>query len=332
MKILGISAGSAKGNTELVMLSALQAAQAQLPDASIQFVRLEDIRIGRKLIAGQFEHPFAKEKSAAHNDHSPDDRPYILDLIMDADAILLGAPVLNRASAGLLKWFADNTLGPFQDISVATEMVKMGKGQMVDHRIFKPKVAALVSVGGALSADWTTFGLPTLNQLTFPMAMKVVDQIQVYGAGLPGCVVLNEAALTRAADLGRNLVTQALKPVEERAYVGALGYCPVCHLNTITLLGRNEIECSTCAAKGTLSMIDGEVSLNFEPEGLRDSIFKMEALVKHGLEIKEVAAKLMPQMPKVQEKAKELLDWGSKIMSTPPGLTSEPKVVLQMSG
>lgn len=136
MKILAISAGSVAGNTELTLLTALQAAQAAHPEATIQLIRLEEVRISDTLIAGQFEHPFAKERKRTVAGNGPDDRPFVLEAIIDADAILLGAPVLNRGSTGLLKFFADKTLGPFQDISGATEMVAQGRGNIVDQRIF----------------------------------------------------------------------------------------------------------------------------------------------------------------------------------------------------
>lgn len=323
MKILAISAGSVAGNTELTLLTALQAAQAAHPTAAIQLIRLDEIQINDTLIAGQFEHPFAKERKRTVADNRTDDRPFVLEAIMEADALLLGAPVLNRACTGLLKLFADRTLGPFQDISVATEMVAQGRGDKVDQRIFKPRVAALVSVGGALSSDWTTLGLPLMQQLLFPMSIKVVDQMQVHGAGLPGSVTLDEAALARAAELGRNLAEQASRPSEERSYVGKPGKCPICNLNVIALLGGNRVECASCAASGTLRLVDGEVLLDFTPDGLESSVFNIAALVKHGAEIKSVASVLRPRMQEVPNKINSLLSWGEGITLTPPSLSGQ---------
>ena len=321
MKILALSAGSVAGNTELALLTALQAAQDANPEATIELIRLEEVRITSKLIPGQFEHPFSKERKHTVADEGPDDRPFVLEAIMESDAILLGAPVLNRGCAGLLKWFADKTLGPFQDLSVATEMVANGRGGMVDQRIFKPRVAALISIGGALSSDWTTLGLPLMHQLLFPMTIKVVDQMQVHGAGLPGCVVLDDAALNRATELGRNLVLQAGQPVEERAYVGKPGKCPICNLNVIALLGGDHVECASCAARGTLRIVDGEVELDFTPDGLEFSVFRLAALAQHGVEIKGVAGKLKPRMQEVPDKVKPLLSWGEGITLIPPSLS-----------
>ncbi|KAL2846682.1 flavoprotein-like protein [Aspergillus pseudoustus] len=321
MKILAISAGSVAGNTELTLLTALQAVQAVKPDATIQLIRLEEIRIGNRLITGQFEHPFTKEQKRTAADSGPDDRPFVLEAIMEADAIIIGAPVLNRGAAGLLKYFADKTLGPFQDVSVATEMVAQGRGERVDQRILKKRVAALVSVGGAVSSDWTTLGLPMLHQLLFPMGIMVVDQVHIYGAGLPGSVVLDDDALSRAAQLGRSLVEQASQPVEGRKYAGAPGKCPICNLNVVALIGGNQVECASCAARGTVRIVDGEVVLDFTQEGLNSSVFRMQALVEHGAEIKKVAGELRPKMQEIPNKVKPLLNWGAAITLVPPSLS-----------
>lgn len=183
-----------------------------------------------------------------------------------------------------------------------------------------------MSVSGALSGDWTTLGLPLMQQLLFPMAIKVVDQVQVHGSGLPGCVMLDEAALARAAELGRNLAEQASQPVEARSYVGKPGKYPICNLNFIALLGGNLVECASCAAKGTLRIIDGKAQVDINPDGLEDSVFRMAALVKYGAEIKKVAGTLKPRMQEVPARMKPLLSWGEGITLIPPSLSGQGTV------
>ena len=73
--------------------------------------------------------------------------------------------------------------------------------------------------------------LPLMHLFTFPLNIHVVDQSsQVLSAGNPGQVLFREAALERAAKLGRNLGHAMGLPDGAAEWMGDdKGTCPVCH-------------------------------------------------------------------------------------------------------
>ena len=85
----------------------------------------------------------------------------------------------------------------------------------VDERVLRPRVAGFISVGGSLPTRWKTLALPEMHALTFSMHIGVVDQIQFGGAGLPGSILLDESAVPRADELGRNVVGQIGRASED---------------------------------------------------------------------------------------------------------------------
>lgn len=89
-----------------------------------------------------------KDKDAfnapAHDASIIDDRPFVLDLILDAGAIIPRCPIYARVIPGSVKLFQDKMLGPFVD-SVMARHRKEG----VAARFEKKRVAGLMAVGGA---------------------------------------------------------------------------------------------------------------------------------------------------------------------------------------
>ncbi|CAK7220663.1 hypothetical protein SBRCBS47491_004264 [Sporothrix bragantina] len=316
MKILGLCGGSPGGNTELALTAALHAAQKAEPSATITLIRLCELSVGTSNISGQLPHPFAAESNKVASS-GPDDRPWVVNHIMEADAILLGAPVMSRVTHWLVKWFQDTTLGPYQDVHAARSMIEKGKGDLVDQRIFKPRVAALLSLGGSLGSEWTTFGLPTLQQVFFPMAVKIVDQMEIHGAGLPGSVVLLDDHMARVEKLGRNLAEQAAKPAEERAYVGPSGLCPLCHLSVVAFTGGDKVDCGGCGAKGKAVLRDGAIALEFDQAGLDVSVVSPQGLVIHGNEIMATGSRLRKSMDRVPAKKDPLVRLSNQWLASP---------------
>ncbi|KAF7541389.1 hypothetical protein G7054_g533 [Neopestalotiopsis clavispora] len=318
MKLLALSCGSPGGNTELVLLAALRAAQAADPALTIELIRINELKLGPMNIGGMTPHPFSGANQNKDKERMGDDGSFVLDHIMEADAIILGAPVFSRCASWTVKWFADHVMGPFQDIVAARKMVADGKGQLVDQRIFKPHVAGLISLGGALGTEWSSFGLPTLHQVFFSMGIQVVDQMEIFGAGLSGCVVLDDAAIARAESMARGLVGQAAKPAVEQTYVGPKGACPVCHLSVITFTGGDDIDCATCGAKGKALVKDGKIALEFSAGGQEISVKRTSGMEIHMKEIGHVASKLRPQMSEVPVKKAALEELAGKILVPAP--------------
>jgi hypothetical protein len=156
----------------------------------------------------------------------------------------------------------------------------------VDERVLKPRVAGFIAVGGSLTSQWKTLALPVLHTLTFSMQTAVADQVVFEGAGTPRSIVLDDAALERAAQLGRNVGSQLGRAFEDVEYRGAPGVCPMCHLDVVVLRGA-EVECATCGARGTLE----DARVTFTEEGCRSSVISLHEKHEHSFEIQATAAR-----------------------------------------
>ena len=206
---------------------------------------------------------------------------------------------------GALKALGDVLLGPNADAAIIAEVLASGATGLpfrVDERVLKPRVAGFIAVGGSLTPQWKTLTLPVLHTFTFSMQTAVVDQVVFAGAGTPQSIVLDEAALERAAQLGRNVASQLGKPFEEAEYLGAPGTCPLCHLDVIVLEGP-EVACATCGARGAL--VDGRVA--FTEAGLRHSVIGLHEKREHFREIRETAAAHALRRDEIAARAQDLL-------------------------
>ena len=286
-KVLGLSAGSTDGNSELLLKVALKAAE----DAVLN---VEMIRVGDLHLPGG--------RPGTLPPGTPDDRPWLTEKLIACDALIISAPVYTRSPSAVLKLLADRAFGPRIDVAAVTR-AKIGKQNgdprhehtIVDDRVLKPRVGALISVAGATSPDWATFGIPLIHQATFSMQIAVVDQIEILGAPMPGTVLFDTAAVERAALLGRNVAREAGKSFDEAVYRGAPGVCPICHCNLIIPHVDEDAECATCAARGTLE--GGKLIVS--DKGRKRSIISLEGKFHHQDEIDQVGGALMPRMKDV---------------------------------
>jgi multimeric flavodoxin WrbA len=239
-RLLGLNAGSAGGNTEIVLLEALRAAQAE--GAEVELVRLDDLRL-----------PMGPDPK------DPDDAWWFWEKLMEADGVIVSSPIFSRYVPARLKLLMDRLLGPNADRAIVEKLIAMRESGTeptvpfrLDERVLKPRVAGFIAVGGALTPQWKTLALPTMHVFTFSMQTAVVDQFVVSGAGTPRSVVLDDTAIARSAELGRNVAKQLGRTFEQAEYVGTPGLCPLCHLDVIELHGR-DVACATCGAEGRLA-------------------------------------------------------------------------------
>jgi hypothetical protein len=156
-------------------------------------------------------------------------------------------------------------------------------------------VAGFIAVGGSLTPQWKTLTLPVLHTLTFSMQIAVVDQVQFEGAGTPRSIVLDDAAVARAGELGRTVAEQAGRRFEDAEYRGEPGLCPHCHLDVVVLRGR-DVECATCGARGVL---EGD-GVRFSDEG---SVITMREKREHFFEIQETAQRHAEQREEIERRA-----------------------------
>jgi multimeric flavodoxin WrbA len=287
-RLLGLSAGAAGGSAEIVLKQALRAAEAEGAGAlEVDLVRLDELH----LPSG----PDAAE---------PDDLWWLWDRLMEADGLIVSAPIVSRTVPARLKLVVDRLLGPNADRAIVEKLLAMrAAGQepavpfRLDERVLRPRVAGLIAVGGSLTQQWKALALPVMHSLTFSMQTAVVDQVVVAGAGTPKSVVLDDDALQRVAQLGRNVARQLGRTFDEAEYAGEAGACPMCHLDVVELHGRT-VQCASCGAGGRLA---DDFSVDWTD--LDTSVVSMAEKRAHYDEILETAQRHAKVRDEINDKA-----------------------------
>ena len=177
MRVLGLSAGNPDGSAEILLKLALQAAETEGAEAAL--VRLHDLSLPTR--------PVAPGEAAA-----VDDGPWLWDQLMESDGLIVSTPIYSRTIAGTLKLVADRLAGPAADVAFAESyrrMLEAGETPPVafpyDERVFRPRVAGFIAVGGSVGRAWKALALPLMHQMTFSSQIAVADQLLVGGAGMP---------------------------------------------------------------------------------------------------------------------------------------------------
>jgi len=312
MKLLGLTCGTEMGNTEVLLREALLAAEASGVEVSL--IRLLDLDL--KPCTGCKSCVESLMKGGSGSCIIKDDFPFLDDQVMDADGVILAAPVFVLGAHGLVKLLADR-MGPSHDLAwrlgarQIREEIGRTAGKGPDERSFKRRIAGFISVGGASTKNWLSLGLPSMHLFTFPSHMTVVDQMQVSGTTAIGNVVLTPDALERAQVLGRNVAETMLKPDEEPQWFGAEGVCPVCHCDLLTITDGSLVECAVCGIAGTLTLdAGGRISVEFSEEEQSRSRVAMGGKYEHWDEVRGALGMFfqrpdMPEIPKRLEKYAE---------------------------
>jgi multimeric flavodoxin WrbA len=141
----------------MLLKPALEAVKAAAtpPDSTIGPVRIPDVSVPEHSLNASNILPKDKDafNAPAYDASIIDSRPFVLDLILDAGAIILCCPIYTRVIPGSVKLFQDKTLGPFVD-SVMARHQKEG----VVAQFEKKRVAGLMAVGGAWAASGRALG------------------------------------------------------------------------------------------------------------------------------------------------------------------------------
>ncbi|MEV6841931.1 NAD(P)H-dependent oxidoreductase [Actinoplanes sp. NPDC051411] len=259
MKVLGLGCGQPGGSAEILLTAALRAA------GDAQLVRLTDLT-------------------------TDDHRWWLWERLVECDGLIVSTPIINRTVAARLKTVIDFLLGPNADAAIIEHLVEVRRSGAepavpfrVDERVLKPRVAGLIAVGGSLTPQWKTLALPLLHTTVFSMHMAVVDQVAYGGAGTPRSILLDEAALERAARLGGNVASQLGVAFDDVRYLGPPGLCPMCHLSVVELNGT-AVTCATCGSTGEWA--DSTIRWT----DLTTSVISMAEKRAHAREIQETAA------------------------------------------
>jgi multimeric flavodoxin WrbA len=286
-RVLGLGCGQPYGSAEILLKAALGAAEGE--GAQVGLVRLDELRL----------------PSGAAEGTEPDDAWWLWERLVECDGLIVSTPIISRTVAARLKLLGDRLLGPNADAAIIEGLLAMRREGRepsvpfrVDERVLKPRVAGFLAVGGSLTSQWKTLALPMMHTTTFSMHIAVVDQVQFEGAGTPRSVVLDQAAIDRAAVLGRNVASQLGVAFDQACYLGPPGLCPMCHLDVVVLRGA-DVECATCGARGRLAP-DPQVTWT----NLSTSVISMDEKRAHAGEIQETAEHHRQRREQIEERAR----------------------------
>jgi multimeric flavodoxin WrbA len=301
-RVLGLGCGQPRGSAEILLKAALKAAEEAGAGAGL--VRLDELRL----------------PSGGAEDAEPDDAWWLWERLAECDGLIVSTPIMTRTVAARLKLLGDRLLGPNADAAIIEGLLALrAQGRepvvpfRVDERVLKPRVAGFLAVGGSLTPQWRALALPMMHATTFSMHIAVVDQVQFAGAGTPRSIVLDPAAIERAAVLGRNVASQLGAAFADARYLGPPGLCPVCHLDVIVLRGA-DVECATCGARGQLGP-DQQVTWT----DLTASVISMDEKRAHAAEIQETAQRHGQVRAEIEERARAFEAYDPVIRPRQPG-------------
>jgi multimeric flavodoxin WrbA len=236
----------------------------EVTGANVEILRLMDLRI--KPCNGCDICMMTRVKTGVMGDCAikDDHMPFLIRKFVDCDGLILSTPTYFARPPGFLMMLRDRMLG-------------IG-GEYFRKAASEPKVAATIVIGGS---DNVGLALPMAKQC-LPFLVRFIDQMMVIWTSEPGQVVLNEEAIARAGELGRNVGEAMLAPRDRVTYRGApveqtyddsepapklapaYEVCPECHSDLLRVRG-DFVECPFCYTRGTIKTIDGKIS--FMPYG-----------------------------------------------------------------
>ena len=311
MKVLGITAGRHGGNSEIMLKEALL--ECQNLGAEVTMVNLYDYEVksclGCSMCGGNETAEAALDPSKKHGClwDGKDDMKKIMEVYLDADAVLISVPTYDLMPSALYLKFANRT------ITYEAGFLRMRGIETKD------RVAGLISVGGS-TRSWQSMALEGLSATLFTQSIQVVDQYLCSGCTLKGQVIMREDHLARARKMAQNIVQAVNTPVDERKWLGDedFGWCPVCHCNS---LSKGEphwdgvywpVECQVCGAGGDIVKdADGKNRFVVAEDGMLKCRIFEKSRDKHFEEVMHFHG--MTQIPENKEKIKEGMQKYAKI-------------------
>lgn len=308
MKVLGLSFGRRNSNTEIFVKEALMGAKDS--GAEVELVRMQDLTLKPCTGCNACVVNLFRDSGSGDCILKGDDFPFIDDKIMEADGLIIGAPIYEKSPPGQLKTLSDR-MGPSHDLAFRTIAAKTRKekniteGKGPDERSFKQRSASLIAVGGS---EWDNLALPIMHVFTLPMGIQVVDKKLFNWIALPGMAALHDDKLQDAYESGKHVVHSLKGDVTEAEYIGDKGVCPICHSKLFEIRsaenGQGAI-CGICGVKGTLTTTETDVSFDITPEERAHAHVYMSGKFEHARELKEVSLVPHPDADQLPEKMKK---------------------------
>lgn len=307
MKVLGISFGRPMKNGELLVKHALMAAQEA--GAEVKYINTLKLKIEHCTGCGACSR--ARESGKQISCIIKDDYSILEQAVLDADAIVVAAPVYVLGPVGQFKNFVDR-FGPAHDRASCEveQQSRIERGvELLDPRVLSNKYVAYISVGGAFTPNWVSFGLPGMHLFGMSTVMKPVGQIDAYNMGRMGSPLINRELMDQTSALAKHLVKSVGKPYAEVEWLGEEGACPVCHNKLISITNQSpEVECPICGISGHLTITDGKVLVSFSDAEKERARGTYKGLLEHHLEIHSMKDHAIPKI----QANKEFLDVETK--------------------
>lgn len=301
MKVLGLSLGRKGRCSDILVKEALF--EAKRNGADVEFVNVNYLNIGH--CTGCDACARGRERGLQVKCVRKDDYQMLEEKMLDADGIIVAAPVYAVGPTGLLKNIIDR-FGPSHDRAMLNKeqehRIAEGK-ELLDARYFKDRPVAYISVGGAVTQNWVALGLPTMHLFGMSLKMKPVGRLDAYDMGRTANPVLDEKLMAKAAALGKSVAENCGKPLEEMTYVGEEGCCPVCHNNLLTFTGSTTVECPVCGIYGKLAFDGEKVSVTFSEYEQNRARGTTNGLIEH---CEEIHGMIPVAIKKLQENADRL--------------------------
>ena len=309
-KIVAFGAGRRHGNTEVYIKEALMAAEEM--GVAVEYIRLNECKL----------YPCLSCTVGKCHANGPgacvlkDDGEWISEKFLDSDGYLLGAPVWSLSPSGIVTVFRDRIFGPKMDVAMWEEagVPKFAKGR-VKHR-----PGALISVGGAMTKNWTSLGMATLYTTTFSAQTNIIDFMDVSQVADMGAATLREDLVARARKLGQNLAYAVLHPEEEVRWLGEHepSSCPGCRQNLMIYKPDcNYMECAICGTTAEIQIEDGKIKLKYKENDVNNRL-TVEGKRTHAHEIDHVRATIYnPQKDIAMERLKKYKEYESCVVKAP---------------
>ncbi|MBN1469241.1 MAG: NAD(P)H-dependent oxidoreductase [Fusobacteriaceae bacterium] len=285
MKILGISAGTKNGSNDAVCKEALMGAKEM--GADVEFIRVLDLDI--KHCTGCIACVKALMTGKGNLCSLKDDFEWLLDKMLNADGIVIAAPIFEKGTAGIIRTITDR-FGPRMDRGnnvISDKIATATDGKKPDTRILKDKVISFMGVGGS---DWGTRIECDHAMLAMTPMWKVIDNVKFQWSKK---IIVEDEKIELAHQIGKNLV-EAANDMETASFRGTEGVCPHCHSRNFYLSNDStHAVCCLCGIEGDIVIEYGRTKFIFPEEQISHTHNTLSGKFIHGNDIKRMERELI---------------------------------------